>query len=165
MGFLTILKPTEERVMMKIKRKEIEVYVVDDREFTNKLEAKAYEDRLLEGLKYTYYRITYSPDLTEGRGYYKSMIVAVVRMSKKRNLPNELLQYLMNEIGKPIEMVMGVSPIDNWIISEPYDFDNLTSLNKFLNEKVVVGIGDYRKPIIPEVVRINERGLPEGNKR
>lgn len=139
---------------MEIKRKEVDVFIVNGKEFFSKEEAKRYEESLQKRLSYTYYRVTHNPDLTEGRGYYDMMIVAVGHGYVR----NALYQYLIDTLGKPVEMVMGVSPIDNWIVSEPYKFDDIKELEAFLNKEFSVGIGSYKNRRKLKVVYLNDSG-------
>jgi hypothetical protein len=140
--------------MMEIEQKLITVYKVGDKEFVNKSEAEEYEKQLNDLLKYSYFPVTYSPDLTEGRGYYKKMIVAVENSYNR----NTLLHYLVKTFGDPLEFVMGAAPIDNWIIGEERSFDSIEELKKFLDEKVICGIGDFKKQVKRKVVFINRNG-------
>lgn len=139
---------------MEIKKKTVEVYEVGGKEFIDRKEAEEYEKQLKEVLDYSYYPVTHAPDLTEGRGYYKSMIVAV----KPYHSGNVVIHYLCNTFGKPLEFVMGVAPIDNWIVGKKVKFDTISGLAKFMNKEVQEGIGDYRKQVKREVKVINNRG-------
>lgn len=139
---------------MEVRNKKIEVYVVGGKEFLNKEEAKRYEEKLNQKLKYTYYIVSYKPDLNEGRGYYRKMIVVV----DDQFVSNALLQFLVTELGRPVEMVYGVDPINNWLVSKPYKFNSIDELGKFLSKERTVGFGDFRKPKVLEVVYVNDRG-------
>lgn len=139
---------------METRKKEVEVYVVGNKEFLDKEEAKAYERRLEEKLNYTFYNVSYSPDLTEGRGFSKSMKLAV-----KGNHPsNAIIQYLNDNIGKPVEGVMGVAPTNNWSYSKGFKFDNIDEMEKFIDEKGSFGIGDYRRREKTPIVYIDGFG-------
>jgi|HigsolmetaAR206D_1030411.scaffolds.fasta_scaffold00003_16 hypothetical protein len=137
---------------MKEVTKTVTVYMVGDKEFISKNEAEAYEKKLKKRLDFSYYRVRYKPDLTEGRGYYKAMIVATL------GTRNSVYQYLVKHVGDPLAFVMGVEPMDNWIVNDKKRFDDLEELDRFLSEKVSVGIGDYIHPIVPEVVYLDDSG-------
>lgn len=127
---------------MDIKKKIVELYEVAGKEFTSLEEAENYKNKLEKLLTYTFYRVAHEPDLTEGRGYSNKMYPGV----EKNYCNNTVIHYLCEKLGKPLAFVQGVAPMDNWVLSEPYTFDNLDDLLQFLNEEVLVGIGDYRKP-------------------
>jgi len=144
---------------MEVRTKNVDVYIVGDKEFLNKEEALRYEQQLNEKLKCTYYPVSYQPDLTEGRGYYKKMIVGV---KGDYSPSNAIFQYLVDQVGKPIEMVMGVSPIDNWKVHEGKRFDDINELNEFLDQQVRTGVGDYGKYEKPKLIYINGEGKQVG---
>jgi hypothetical protein len=139
---------------MEKSKKEVQVFTVGTKEFFTEAEAELYELELKERLLYTYYRITHSPDLTEGRGYYSTMVVAV----KAGWVKNALTHYLCNKLGQPVVKVMGYSPMDNWLTSAGEKFTDMEELEKFLNHQILNGIGDYRKKETPKVVYINDEG-------
>lgn len=130
------------------------VYIVEGKKFTDLAQAKRYEKMLEKKLAYVYYLITHNPDLTEGRGYYKKSILAIPNNCST----NALFQYLIDNMGEPIVSVMGVSPIDNWIIGEPRKFETIEALEKFLRTKETMGIGDFREDKKPRLIYLNEVG-------
>lgn len=130
------------------------VYSVGGKEFLTLKEAEDYKNLLVERLNFTYHTITYAPDLTEGRGYYKKVIVGVEKGYNK----NTLIHFLTSTLGKPIVKVMGVSPTDSWLIKEEQDFNTIEDLENFLNREVQVGVGDYRKKVVLNAVYIDDAG-------
>lgn len=127
---------------MEIEKMMKPVYKINGKEFTTLAEAENYKNKLENLLSYTYYIVGVKPDLTEGRGYYDRINVAV----KESYLNNVVTHYLVKTYGSPIALVMGVSPMDNWIVRKGQRFSNIGELDKFLNDEVTVGIGDYRTP-------------------
>lgn len=140
---------------MKTIKKEVEIYVVDGKKFLDKEQAKSYNDKLNEQLKYVYYNVAYSPDLTEGRGFYKKTTLAIME-----DYPADAiaLQYCVKTFGNPLEFVMGVSPMANWVLTKIGKFDTLNELTKMLKQEVSIGIGSYRKKSKRQVIYVNKFG-------
>ena len=139
---------------MEIKQITTPVYTVGGKEFLTLKEAQDYITSLEERLEYTYYTVVCKPDLTEGRGYYDSIIVGV----KKGYTKNALIQYLYTTFGSPIGKVMGLAPMDNWVYDKGQVFGTLEELNTFLNKEVNVGVGYSRKAKVLDVFYIDEAG-------
>lgn len=140
---------------MESKTKTVNVYIVEGKEFINELEAIEYENQLNKELEYTYFTISHSPDLTEGRGYYSTTTIAVPKNYAEKATA---LQYCFNTFGKSLEFVMGCRPIDNWILHEGKSFKTLKELNQFKSSKVSKGIGDYRVSIDRKIVYLDNKG-------
>jgi hypothetical protein len=140
---------------MEFKKKNIDVYIVEGKEFINKEEAVKYEEQINNELRYTYFTITHSPDLTEGRGYYKTSTIAVPKNYAEKATA---LKYCFETFGTPLEFVQGCSPIANWILSESKSFKTLKELCEFKNSKVSEGIGDYRKSVNRQITYLNAKG-------
>lgn len=113
--------------LIETKTKEVTVYVVAGKEFLDKSEAEKYEKELEKELSYTFFTVNHSPDLTEGRGYYKTTVLAV---PKNYAAQATALQYCVDSLGKPLEFVMGVAPMPNWVISGGRKFETIESLGK-----------------------------------
>ena len=140
---------------MELKKKNIDVYIVEGKEFINKEEAVKYEEQINNELQYTYFTISHSPDLTEGRGYYKTSTIAVPKNYAENATA---LKYCFDTFRTPLEFVMGCSPIANWILSEGKEFQTLKKLCEFKNSKVSEGIGDYRKSVDRQITYLNAKG-------
>ena len=119
------------------KEKKIKLFVTaDGKEFLSADEAKNYTNNFLkrkENIKY--FKVIYGPDLTEGRGYYKLLVVAV-----ERNYSHKLIleEFCEKHIGSRIAWVMGVSPMERWRIQESNE-------EAFLNaKKEFIYCGDYK---------------------
>ena len=114
-----------------------------------------YENQINEELKYTYFTITHSPDLTEGRGYYKTSTIAVPKNYAEKATA---LKYCFETFKTPLEFVQGCSPMANWILSEGKNFKTLKELCEFKNSTVSEGIGDYRKSVDRQITYLNAKG-------
>ena len=103
---------------MSIKKEKLErdIFIAEDgKEFLSEEKAKEYEREFLQRKKnMRYYRVSHSPDLTEGRGFHKSFLVAVEK-GQGHQLYVEL--YCERYIGSRISWVMGVAATANWSIS------------------------------------------------
>lgn len=117
------------------KVKEVEVFVVDDKEFLSEADANYYLTHVLGRLKnIKYYSITYNPDLTEGRGCYGRIILAI-EMSYSHSLMAEL--FCEHSFGSRVAWVQGCSPTVNWRVNE-------VQQDVFMNfEKSYTSVGDY----------------------
>lgn len=142
---------------MEMHKKELEVYIVGGEEFTSKVEAEKYEKELQDKMSRTYYRVMCTPDLTEGRGYFNSVVIAV----QERGVSNAVLQFLIDNLGDPVSKVQGVSPINTWSVSKGFRFDNTEDLFKFLDTEVTSGLGDYKTRKVPNVIYIKDSGMKE----
>lgn len=140
---------------MEIKKKELDVYLVEGKEFFNKSDAEEYEKQLKKELDYTYYTITHTPDLTEGRGYYKQTVIAVPDNYAQKATA---LKYCFDILGKPLVFVQGCCPTPNWILGDAIKFDSISKLNKFKQQKVSEGIGDYRKMVEKKIIYLDSKG-------
>lgn len=139
---------------MEIVPKTIDVYVVAGKEFLDREEAEQYEKELMDKLKYVYYVVSVHPDLTEGRGYQRTIIVAV----EKSYNDNTLIHFLCQTYGKPLEFAQGVKPVDNWGYSKGKTFETLEGLKDFLETKRSQGIGDYRRLEVPDIYYVDTNG-------
>lgn len=144
---------------MDIQQSSKPIFLIGGKEFLTMAEAEEYKRTLEERLAYTYYTVRYSPDLTEGRGYYNAVNIAVTKGYTK----NALIHYLVEAFGKPVVQVMGVSPMDNWTYQEGQKFTTLEDLDTYLNKKVTIGIGDYQKQVTLQTIYINQSGEPMPN--
>lgn len=94
------------------------VYQADDGTlFETERECEQYEVKLKEREKLTtYWCVVTSPDLTEGRGWYKRILVELYGVRK------EYAQLYMQDWchrtqGRPISFVQGVAPMSRWMLS------------------------------------------------
>jgi tRNA A37 threonylcarbamoyladenosine biosynthesis protein TsaE len=134
-------------------KKEIDVYIVGKKEFTDYEEANEYEKSLQAKLKYKYHIVSYAPDLTEGKGYFSKVIIGHYGYNQ-----NSIHSFMAKNFNEPIEMVMGVSPMDGYKIEKPHSWNSLEMLENFLNEKHHVGIGGYSKKEKLELILIDDKG-------
>lgn len=125
---------------MEIMKKQVDVFKVGNKEFFTLVEAEAYEKEVENKLSCTYYLVTYAPDLTEGRGYYKKFLVGI----KNKYNTNAITQFLVTKLGQPIVKVQGVSPMDNWLVSQPHNFVTIEEYQNFIDMPLSVGIGGYK---------------------
>jgi len=123
-------------------KKEIQVFIVNGKEFLTEKEAKEYVAKINEELKYTYFDVIYKPDLTEGRGYYDHITLAIASPYCAEQVA---LHYCFKKIGSPLEFVMGCQAMPNWILKNQGKFKTLEEIEKFKTQNVNRGIGDYVK--------------------
>lgn len=135
--------------------KQAKVYVVEDKEFLCEEDAIEYKKQIEKELAHTFFEITHSPDLTEGKGYNKSTIIAVNQNYAEYQTA---LNYCVEQFGMPLAFVQGVSPMPNWIIKS-HKFDNMKDLLNFKGdneyEKVM---GKYVKKKHKKIIYLNKRG-------
>lgn len=122
---------------MQIEKKEkvMEVFTVEGKEFLSEKAANDYLVNVVGRLKnMKYFTVSYNPDLTEGRGCYGKILVAV-EMSWSHKLMVELL--CEQCIGSRVAWVQGCSPTSNWNIyeSKKEDFEDW--------KKQSISVGDY----------------------
>lgn len=142
---------------MEIIKKEVKIYIVEGKEFLDEMEAKKYKDKINEHLKYKYYNVSHSPDLIEGRGFDKKVILAIPHLGGYTNYA-AALQYCMKNFGNPLEFVMGVEATPNWVITEIGKFNNLAEMKAKLDIEVMMGIGSYAKRLKRKIIYLNEKG-------
>ena len=124
---------------MREEMRKVFVSEEDNRSFETQEECQKHIDGLnaikdrLRNMKF--YRVTHSPDLTEGRGYYGLTYIAI---ETKYDHENWFMDYCYTHFGKAIQMVQGCSPIAGWV------FDYAIDVEEFLNWKEkVTSVGDY----------------------
>lgn len=113
-----------------------EIYKTEDgKVFESKEDVEAHENKLKEEeSKTSYWKISYKPDLTEGRGYYGGVYVKIVGGTQiYHNLYLET--YCFEKIGGKVALVQGCSVTPNWSIRE-------IDRNSF-NQKCEHSVGDY----------------------
>ncbi|HHT96332.1 MAG TPA: hypothetical protein GXZ90_00330 [Clostridiales bacterium] len=134
--------------------KEVKMYVVGDKEFLSEKEASEYKKQIEEELTHTFFRITHEPDLTEGRGYYKTTIIAVPENFAEHATA---LNYCVEQFGEPLAFVQGVSPMPNWIIKS-YNFKTMEDLLNFKDSNIYEGVGDYLTKKIKQIIYLDNMG-------
>lgn len=134
--------------------KEMKLYIVGDKEFLSEKEASEYKKQIEKELTHTFFKITHDPDLTEGRGYYKSTIIAVPENYAEYETA---LNYCVKQFGMPLEFVQGVSPMPNWIIKS-YNFKTMEDLLSFKDSKIYEGVGDYLTKKKKEIIYLDNMG-------
>lgn len=141
---------------MKIEKKIVlvEKFVVDGKEFDTKKEAEDYVKDAKKRLDRVYCLVSIKPDLNEGRGYYDKIIVS----SPSYMTENAIYEFLIDKYGKPVCMVMGVSPMPRYIVGRKKRFDNIKGLDEFINKEYRVGIGGSNKTKKLELFMIDESG-------
>lgn len=83
--------------------REVKVYTVGDTEFFNQEEAKAYENRLIKGLQYVYYKVgihTLAEQSINSLLESNETIIGVKNIGDPLNL---LYNYLIRRYGMPIQ--------------------------------------------------------------
>jgi hypothetical protein len=118
---------------MKKELKTLEIYIANDgKEFTDEKEAIKYEETVLKRLSnIEYYCISYCPDLTEGRGYYKKLFVALENPLYSKKIILDL--FCEQALGSKVAWVQGCSPMENWTYAkvEKQEFDNYKHYNSY----------------------------------
>ena len=128
---------TQHHSNITTKEKRTKIFITSDgTEFLSELEATNYIKNILERKeKIKYFKISYGPDLTEGRGYCKLLLVAI-----EGNFNHQLFveDFCERNIGSRMAWIMGMSPISRW---------NLTEVDEesFINaKKLYVSCGSYK---------------------
>ncbi len=107
----------------------------DGQIFEDKTVAEKHELALKkEAENTTYWRLSYKPDLTEGRGYYGTFHIKIVGFSKT-NHKMYLEDWCYEKLGRRVALIMGCAPIENWNIYE-------STIEKF-TACVGGSVGDY----------------------
>lgn len=135
--------------------KTITKYESDDGEVFNTLEeCQAYERKTLNFNKsLSYYIITSSPDLTEGRGY-SSLLGLGVYFDLDMDISDEIFSdYCYEVFGRKIKYLEGDYPMVNWTAKK---VEEETFLNK-LKDRIYVSCGDYKYHIQEEYLYIDEK--------
>lgn len=114
------------------------VFVVDGVEFDSMKEAEDFKNKWENLLSKEFLEIQCNPDLTEGRGYYKEIIVAVDPEFGE----NLALPYLEGRFGGLISLVQGCSPMASYVINNKGMFQERILLENFLEKKVTL-LGNY----------------------
>lgn len=117
-------------IFENIREEKVEYFTVGNREFKTEQEAEEFIKMAEEKLEMTYFNVTFSPDLTEGRGYYEQMIIATNSHLGK----NLVYDYLYRLLGNSIAWVQGCSPMPNYRVSDGKKFEDYDELEKYLNE-------------------------------
>lgn len=112
------------------------VYVAaDGKEFIDKAECERYEELLS---KTTYWRVTHSPDLTEGRGYY-GLSFFTFTYGGYLAPSDYMIDFCIKRFGPKVEFVQGVSAIPNWTFEQ-------VQLADFERNDHTSSVGDTRRP-------------------
>lgn len=112
------------------------VFVADDgTEFASEKACREHEERVArEEAETSYWRVICKPDLTEGRGYYRSLYLKVVGV---RYEPEAWVEdWCHRTLGRPLAFVQGVAPMRSWSVSE--------ITKESFSEPGGVQVGDYR---------------------
>lgn len=141
---------------MDIKKRMVEAFYVDDKEFKTKEKANKYLNEVNKMLNMNYYEVCVRPDLFKGKiGYYGKFIVALNQHSEL----NSIYQYLLRNYGEPISWIQSVAaPINSYLISERKSFTSKEDLDSFLKTRHSVGIGYYAKNEILKVIYLSKCG-------
>lgn len=115
-------------IFENVKEEKVEYFVVGKHEFKTEKEAEKFIKTAKEKLSMTYFNITFYPDLTEGRGHYKEMIIA----TNSELGVNLVYDFLSKSIGNAVAWVQGVSPIPNYYVSEGKKFEDYDELKTYL---------------------------------
>lgn len=140
---------------MKPIKKEVEVYETNDGVlFSSSQDAKNYEKLLTELSKQTLFQVLTNPDLTEGRGYNKSLfVVAPTKLA--------LIHYLFICFGDPMSLVQGCAPMPTWSISSVKPLRNI--LGQELREMTFDELLDKHEVNLKELIVLDERGKPNSD--
>lgn len=131
-------------------------YVANDgTEFNSEKECKEYEDSID-----CFWAISFKPDLTEGRCMQGTIVVNTADLGTSDYTTElYLMDWCYRHIGKPVEFVMGVSPINNYNVTKvtkyvyddnDYEYIKVNAIAKLVNNHaeldVVSAINlDYKK--------------------
>ena len=116
----------------------VEVFTVDGVEFDSIEKAENFKNKWENLLSKEFLEIQCNPDLTEGRGYYKEIIVAVDPEFGE----NLALPYLKGRFGGLISLVQGCAPMASYVIKNKEMFQERILLEDFLERKVTL-LGNY----------------------
>lgn len=149
----------------KIKKEiPVEIFKVGNKEFKTKKDAEEYILSVKDSVDKRYFKVSYSPDRTEGRGYYKGMLV----ITSSELGENLVFEFLNKILGSPIVYVMGVSPMPNYVVTEVEvkSYDEAQDLKKegyiglgrsTPRERLIVDLGDIDTPQLLDLVVTNTR--------
>lgn len=112
------------------------VFITDDgREFTSKAEAEKYEAaEAAASARRTYWHISHTPDLTEGRGMYGALYVQCEGV-EPHNAEMLMQDYCFRSFGSPVAFVQGCAPMPNWKLSK--------STKERFQQPINARVGDY----------------------
>lgn len=92
-----------------MKEKEITAYeAIDGKIFTDAAKCKRYEEKIKS---IQLWRVTHSPECTEGRGYY-----SITYLESNGAAKCEIEDFCYNHFGNKTSYIQGVQPIDSWIL-------------------------------------------------
>ena len=137
--------------------KQVETFIAKDgKEFLTEKECIAYENKqetIYKNIKY--FRAYSNPDLTEGRGLYGNLFIAVLCTNYLHQ--ERALKYMIDKFKTPIAYVQGVAPIKNFsvpseITKEDYEKAQAGKVGDYYNksEKIFISeteLEDFPSPI------------------
>ena len=116
----------------------VEVFIVDGVEFDSIEEAEKFKKKWENLLSKEFLEVSCHPDLTEGRGYYQEIIVAVDPEFGE----NLALPYLKGRFGGLISLVQGCAAMASYSINNKGTFKERSELENFLERKTS-SLGNY----------------------
>lgn len=119
---------------MRKETRPLTLWIADDgREFLSKKDCEAHENAL-KNVKY--FASSCAPDLTEGRGYNHQILFVV--NDDQHVHQQRCLQWLIDNKGRVLSYVMGVSPMLTWTGPHEITAENFQQLRKQPCEIIVI---------------------------
>jgi len=109
-----------------MKTKKIEVFIADDgEEFLTKPECEKYEKKVMSKIEnIKYFKVCCNPDLTEGKGHYNTLYIAIYPEFKYNYLAVErVIDYMFENYGSMVAFVQGCSATSNWTLPREIFFE------------------------------------------
>lgn len=136
------------------------VYEAEDgKTFTDRKECERYEAGVMKRQRVTtYWLINHTPDLTEGRGFYRKALVECYG-PEPYHAPLYMEDWCQRTYGRRLDFIMGVQPTEGWQLHK-------TDRETYHKRVGDARVGDTRNP--PEqlylVVGPQQTGLVEGKR-
>ncbi|XKH58334.1 hypothetical protein LG293_17055 (plasmid) [Citricoccus nitrophenolicus] len=108
--------------------KTVEVYQIDGQEFRTLAEANTYLQEIDELLEWTYFTIGYKPDLTEGRGFQRWVVMAT------KATVNSAIAYALKNLGDQPVVAFYQQSTPAWKVSVPENPRTADELSKILKQ-------------------------------
>ena len=124
----------KEEILVEEIQTEKEYFNVGGVEFSSEEEARVYLLETKDKLELNYFKLLYSPDTSQGLGFYKEKIIGI-----DSDLGENLVYHIIKEIlGSPYIEMYG-DKLPKYSISEPFKFESTEEYDSFFakNESTI----------------------------